>query len=291
MDRRVFSSLRSDDYLRLRMVNLKAPGKWPCRGHGLFFVLPTKGRGIFVSKTDSGPLSPGDLLVLDGSSRCKVLADEAHEITFCFFSVSFERLLPLFATEELALLRNLMEAFSSARFYEAASGLAAECHRLVSDAPTQIDLDHRCQLLRVAASVLNTKFRSARAERAASFSLQGHFAAVLDKLTPAEMMDIPIPELARKFGCTDRHLNRLFHQHFGFSAKGLRIEMRLLKAAALLRDRQLTVGDVAARSGFRHHGLFHARFRRRFGLSPGEWREQGKPSISRLIRTVMRKFT
>jgi AraC-like DNA-binding protein len=162
---------------------------------------------------------------------------------------------------------------------------------LVSDAPTQIDLDHRCQLLRVAASVLNTKFRSARAERAASFSLQGHFAAVLDKLTPAEMMDIPIPELARKFGCTDRHLNRLFHQHFGFSAKGLRIEMRLLKAAALLRDRQLTVGDVAARSGFRHHGLFHARFRRRFGLSPGEWREQGKPSISRLIRTVMRKFT
>jgi AraC-like DNA-binding protein len=85
-----------------------------------------------------------------------------------------------------------------------------------------------------------------------------------------------VEELAHKFGFCRRHLNRLFHQHFGLSISRLRMEMRLLKAVTLLRDPDAKVINVAQECGFNHLGLFNASFKRRFGTSPGLWRNQSK---------------
>ncbi len=79
-------------------------------------------------------------------------------------------------------------------------------------------------------------------------------------------------ELADKFGCSRRHLSRLFHQRFGLSVATLRMEMRLLKASSLLRDPGVKVINVAEQCGFNHLGLFNTCFKRRFGLTPGVWR-------------------
>ena len=59
---------------------------------------------------------------------------------------------------------------------------------------------------------------------------------------------------------------------------GLKMEMRLMKAAMLLRDPNEKVCNVAAESGFSHLGLFSICFRKRFGVSPTEWRR--RPSES-----------
>jgi AraC-like DNA-binding protein len=82
-----------------------------------------------------------------------------------------------------------------------------------------------------------------------------------------------VGELADKFSCSRRHLNRLFHQHFGFSVAALRMEMRLLKAVSLLREPDAKVINVAEQCGFNHLGLFNICFKRRFGNSPGQWRK------------------
>jgi len=78
-----------------------------------------------------------------------------------------------------------------------------------------------------------------------------------------------------------RHLNRLFHQYFGFSVGALRMEMRLLKAVSLLRDVNAKVINVAAQCGFNHLGLFNTCFKRRFGVTPGCWRKQAALEKSR----------
>jgi AraC-like DNA-binding protein len=56
----------------------------------------------------------------------------------------------------------------------------------------------------------------------------------------------------------------------------LRMEMRLLKAVTLLRDPNAKVINVAQECGFNHLGLFNASFKRRFGTSPGLWRNQSR---------------
>ena len=82
---------------------------------------------------------------------------------------------------------------------------------------------------------------------------------------------LPVTELAGRFSCCRRHLNRLFHQWFGCSVSDFRMEMRLLRAVSLLCNPELGVLEVALQCGFNHRGLFNGCFKRRFGstLSQG----------------------
>jgi AraC-like DNA-binding protein len=52
------------------------------------------------------------------------------------------------------------------------------------------------------------------------------------------------------------------------------MELRLLRAAALLRAPDIKIVHVAEQCGFHHPGLFNTCFKRRFGVSPGVWRRE-----------------
>ena len=99
-------------------------------------------------------------------------------------------------------------------------------------------------------------------------------AQVMEELSATELLTLSVGEMADKFSCSRRHLNRLFHQHFGCSVASLRMEMRLLKALSLLRNPDLKIINVAEQCGFNHLGLFNACFKKRFGNTPGQWRKE-----------------
>ena len=149
-----------------------------------------------------------------------------------------------------------------------------ECHRLLADAPSQFNLDHRGQLLRVISAILSVEFKNARGEKVGFIRVEEHMTQVFEKLSVIELLNLSVGELAEKFSCSRRHLNRLFHRHFGFSVAALRMEMRLLRAVSLLRDPDAKIIHVAEEAGFNHLGLFNTCFRKRFGTSPGKWRKQ-----------------
>jgi AraC-like DNA-binding protein len=102
--------------------------------------------------------------------------------------------------------------------------------------------------------------------------MEDHLIQVFEQLSSNDLLTLSAGELAAKFGCSRRHLNRLFHQHFGFSVAALRMELRLLRAVSLLQDSSAKVINVAEQCGFNHLGLFNTCFKRRFGTSPGRWR-------------------
>ena len=96
---------------------------------------------------------------------------------------------------------------------------------------------------------------------------------VLEELSITELLTFSVGDMAQKFSCSRRHLNRLFHQHFGCSVASLRMELRLMKALSLLRDPNVKIINVAEQCGFNHLGLFNACFKKRFGNTPGQWRK------------------
>ena len=103
--------------------------------------------------------------------------------------------------------------------------------------------------------------------------MEDHMMQVFEELSAAELLTLSVGDMAHKFSCSRRHLNRLFHQHFGCSVASLRMEMRLLKALSLLRDRSVKIIHVAEQCGFNHLGLFNACFKKRFGNTPSQWRK------------------
>ena len=206
------------------------------------------------------------------------------EFLFWIFSVCFENLLPLFASNEIGMLHNITESFQAAKFYPASSSLATECQRLLGAVPAQFNLDHRGQLIRIAASILSVEFKECQSQRSGYERTEDHMVQIFEKLSASELINLSVGELADRFNCSRRHLNRLFHKHFRVSVSALRMEMRLLKAVSLLRDSNVKIINVAEQCGFNHLGLFNTCFKRRFGASPGQWREsnaQGNNTLGR----------
>src|ERR1700678_3026686 len=242
------------------------------------------GGGQYVSGATAQNLLPGDLLVLNTTSGGKI-GGANEEMIFWGFSVCFEHLFPLFAVGEISLLKDTTENLKGPKLYPASSSLARECQQLLEAAPPQSNLNHRSQVLRVAAAVLAAEFKNARSQRAGFVRIEDHMRQVFEGLSATELLTLSVGDMAQKFGCSRRHLNRLFHQHFGFSVASLRMELRLLKAVSLLRNPNVKIINVAEQCGFNHLGLFNTCFKRRFGNSPGKWRNtsgqnQGQSLVS-----------
>lgn len=261
------------EYMALQLIRLKSAEEFLINEDGLTFVLAKGGAGICLTRTGTQRLLPGDIMVLNGASGGKFSGPERGEFLFWSFSLCFENLLPLFSGNEISLLHDISESYKAAKIYPASSPLAVECHRLLGVVPPQFNLDHRGQLLRIAATILSTEFKTAQIQRSGFVRSEDHMIQVFEKLSSSELINLSVGELAEKFSCSRRHLNRLFHQHFGVAVASLRMEMRLLKAMSLLRDPDAKIINVAEDCGFNHLGLFNTCFKRRFGTSPGQWRK------------------
>ena len=262
------------DHLSLRLIRLQPPEELDFKGDALNFVFCKSGPGKFTSPKATHRLLSGDILIFNGISGGKLSAFDAKgKCAFWIFSVGFENLLPLFASSEISRLHQLAENLKATKTHSASNPLAAECQRLLALVPAEFDLDHRGQLIRIAASVLSAEFKAIQLQSGNSASAEDHVAQVFEKLSASDLINLSVGELASRFSCSRRHLNRLFHQHFGVSVASLRMEMRLLKAVSLLRDANAKIIHVAEQCGFNHLGLFNTCFKRRFGVSPGQWRK------------------
>ena len=157
----------AENHLTLRLVRLKRCESWPNQGQGFSFVLAKGGKGQYVSGSGAQGIGAGDVLLVKGGDGGKIAVANGEMVFWCF-SVGVEHLMPLFAMEEISLLQNTTENLKGAKLYPASSSVAQECHRLVATAPPQGNMDHRSQVLRVAAAVFSVEFKNARGHRGGS---------------------------------------------------------------------------------------------------------------------------
>jgi AraC-like DNA-binding protein len=158
------------------------------------------------------------------------------------------------------------------KVYASRSPIAVQCRELLGGLAPRSDLNHRSQLLRVTALLLSSELNSWQQQQFGFESSEDHMMRIFERLSTEQLLNLSVEELSQKFGCSRRHLSRLFHQRFGLSVASFRMEMRLLRALSLLRDPGVKVINVAEQCGFNHLGLFNTCFKRRFGVTPGIWR-------------------
>ncbi|AZG14168.1 AraC family transcriptional regulator [Cupriavidus pauculus] len=80
--------------------------------------------------------------------------------------------------------------------------------------------------------------------------------------------------VARAVGLGEAALRNGFRALFGCTVYDYVLERRLAEAARLLRENGLSVAEVAWRSGFSHASHLSRHFRRRYGMSPGDYRSR-----------------
>jgi AraC-like DNA-binding protein len=274
-------------HLEMAVVRLGPNQQWESAEDGLTFVFHRSGEAIWHWSALTHRLTVGDVLVLNGRGG-KVRPAVGGEIVFGSFSLRMEHMYPLLDPKEVSLLRSVIAAFREPKFFPASGPVAAECNRLhrafSGSTGSATSLAHRSQLLCLAATILSVELANSRGRIGADAltGVQDRVIEVLAGLSADTILSISAEDLASRLNCGRRHLDRQFRRYFGISFCGLKMEMRLLKAASLLSTNDSKIIQVAEESGFNHLGLFNTCFKKRFGVSPGEWRKQnnGRMAVS-----------
>ena len=108
----------------------------------------------------------------------------------------------------------------------------------------------------------NLKYRDRRVRAAVDF-MQANFQRT-----------ITLTEIAKAISVSDHHLSRIFKSETGFPPIDYLIRFRLEKARQLLRTSFLSVKEVMASVGYNSKGHFARHFKKRFGVTPSEYKKQ-----------------
>lgn len=100
-----------------------------------------------------------------------------------------------------------------------------------------------------------------------------------DRMDAAPTEAWPVTRLARVSGVSTAHFARSFHAAFGAPPHRYLLTRRIGLAVGLLRDTDLSITEVALRTGYQSLGTFGRTFRDVTGESPGDLRarEQSAP--------------
>jgi AraC-like DNA-binding protein len=86
--------------------------------------------------------------------------------------------------------------------------------------------------------------------------------------------DLRLPEVARQAGWSVPHLCTEFRRYFGMPVMQYVQQLRMSQATYLLRDHNLRISEIAESVGYSDLYTFSKVFKRRFGVSPRNYRNE-----------------
>ena len=96
------------------------------------------------------------------------------------------------------------------------------------------------------------------------------------------MQPLTLEFLSSFSGFSVPHLIRLFDRHFGKSPIDYCIDLRLSHAKLLLKDSDLSVSQIGKMVGIPGSSYFGALFKKRTGMSPGQYRKKIRQPVMNL---------
>jgi AraC family transcriptional regulator, arabinose operon regulatory protein len=107
--------------------------------------------------------------------------------------------------------------------------------------------------------------------------LEPRIEEVLHMLSKQMSESIKIEELARKVGLSPSRLSHLFKENVGSTILETLTQMRLNQAALLLEHTDRNASEVAVQVGFQNYNHFAIQFRKRFGVTPRNYKKLKQP--------------
>ena len=88
--------------------------------------------------------------------------------------------------------------------------------------------------------------------------------------------ELTVEEVADACKLNRSYFSKLFRENMGCPPQEFLIRLRLSKAADQMKDTKAPIGEIAAVCGYPNQLHFSRAFKKRYGLSPREWRNQNK---------------
>jgi AraC-like DNA-binding protein/quercetin dioxygenase-like cupin family protein len=139
------------------------------------------------------------------------------------------------------------------------------------------------RLMQVICRLWHHVVRSRQSEPAASYDLAK--ARRVQIMTQARQViherfsqPLGLDDIAEAIDVSPYYLSRVFSQEAGFTLSSYLHDVRMEKAASLLRSPRMAVSDVARQVGFRDAHYFARVFKNHFGAAPSAYRVRMSPA-------------
>jgi hemolysin activation/secretion protein/AraC-like DNA-binding protein len=266
-----------DRHLILQALTLRPSGEWTPQVRGWLVMRVAEGGGYWLHDGTARELNVGDGFVVGANVRVLLRASQLGPLKLQLFTVQPQYLNGLLSVAEWHQLEAAAASPSTPVGFFSASEPVGQKFSRIAELPPDHGLSLRCALLQLWSGALHGLFAAPPAESAGGNKLHERLRELVGKMTEAELADASLAGLATQLHCSQRHFSRLFREKFGVPLRARQIELRLQRARHLLADSNAKVINVAYDSGYRHLGLFNAMFKKRFGVTPSEWRQQNGP--------------
>lgn len=241
------------------------------------------GTGMHVTSTERYPLSAGDVFVISGQRK------HGYKDTQDLYVVNilFEKDNLAFPTEDLRELAGYHALFNLEPSYRRRHGFKSRLH---------LSLD---ELAHIEGIIDQLEEELQGLQPGYRFLALGHFMNLVGHLSriyeeqPAPSSrqllrigeaisylekhfseDVSLEDLARMAHMSKRSFQRTFHEAIGTSPISYLIQLRVKRAAELLRNSELTIAEAAYTAGFQDSNYFSRKFRQIMGMNPGAFRKR-----------------
>jgi AraC-like DNA-binding protein len=262
-----------EPHLAVRNYSVPPGHEWISCLDGWSLIQVGAGAGYWLHEQTRTELQTGSLLLVSSEVEGRVLASQLSLVTLHAFNLMPERLTGLMTLGEQNLFRKAAVRTQSAfRLFAPEDPLAAKMNRLRSDAANG-GLLRKLSMVQLLVEAMGADFERGVVSLETTDAKE-RLKLFLQKLPPDALLEISFDEMAQMNKCTPRHLSRIFCDLVGMSFRDKRAELRLSRARELLATSQTKVVEVALESGYKSVSLFNLMFTRRFGISPGRWRQK-----------------
>jgi len=241
-----------------------------------------EGSGYWLHDGTGHELNVGDGFVAGGNACGLLRSSRLGPLKLQFFGVQPQYLNGLMSVAEWQHLEVVSVSPLKRVFIFSATEPVAQKFLQIVDLPHDPGLWQRCAMLQLWSETLRDLLNAPVTEAAIGSKLNERVRNLIGKMTEAELADASLADLAAQVNCCTRQFSRLFRKEFGVTFHSRQIELRLQRAQQLLANSDSQVKNIAHASGYRHLGLFNAMFKKRFGVTPSQWRQQnGAGNLSR----------
>lgn len=267
--------MTAERHLILLEKELPPSAEWPPRSSGWLCLRIDGGQGYWLqSGFPVRSLTAGDVLVAGRQAEGILRASQLGPLKLHYFTV-----LPQFLSGVLTLAESYQfeavppSASRQVAAFTAADAIGQKLGALIL-LPPEDHLAKRCACLQLWSEAVAGLLSAAPPPPERHDKLRERFRELVGQIPETELAAHSLAELAGQLHCSERHFSRLFREEFGASLRARQIELRLQRARHLLTNSNAKIINVAFESGYRHLGLFNGMFKKRFGVTPSEWRRQ-----------------
>lgn len=259
-------------HLFINESELTPGAEWKDNSPGWKIILIGKGFLYWMAQGDARELQAGDVLVVGPDVEGTLRASQIAPASLHFFYFRPEHLVGLMSLSERLSLETFART-TQTRVISAADPISKEFVQIVGSFSKRRSFFYRCRILHLVAMVFGDALPGGPQPRHQIATTMLRFEEIISRIPDADLINYSSEKLAEMCGCSLRHFRRMFRKQFKTSIRAKQTELRLEKARQLLAETDERIVSIATESGYRHLGFFNAMFKKRFGMTPSEWRK------------------